>query len=439
MTSIPTPTGATAPTPAKDPRTQSHWQNTWFYPHDLENDLSGIPLPYATKQEIFACAWEYARCVIPSFTSWRRYLAFIRLIIVGTIAEFRGDLISISTDPVNVLGYNLDRVVWDLFGGSRHLTAMSREVRTFLLICPIKTSVAKRTNSHLYHRYVAALTASPAQWFRMRDCDGGARFTMAAALVCNDFLDTWFAEPQIRLLNEIGFVMYDGVAYHKHRAEGEIANTFAYAGHELELRQASYARAREVLWALDTAWANDPASHCVINLWRQFGGPIHMEMRRYRFVEDGMMIGRPETEDVVVQTRRNFKLWYRSDAIVPDAAAKHDSPPEGKGMERQAEPAEPRLRVTPEQREEYGRLLAKSEYLMFDGLKEMLESSPITPDKQCKDCDYRVSYGAHETGEFGGVLLCAGCREKWQVYLGGLQARAEAAFPEIAAFWKKQG
>jgi hypothetical protein len=36
-------------------------------------------------------------------------------------------------------------------------------------------------------------------------------------------------------------------------------------------------------------------------------------MRRYRFVEDGMMIGLPETSTVVKQARQNIKLWNRVD------------------------------------------------------------------------------------------------------------------------------
>ena len=38
-----------------------------------------------------------------------------------------------------------------------------------------------------------------------------------------------------------------------------------------------------------------------------------MMMRRYRFVEEDLTIGKPETEHVVAQTRRNVKLWSRVD------------------------------------------------------------------------------------------------------------------------------
>ena len=42
---------------------------------------------------------------------------------------------------------------------------------------------------------------------------------------------------------------------------------------------------------------------------RFVGGPIHQVMRRYRFVEDGLIVGRPETADVVTQALHNAELW----------------------------------------------------------------------------------------------------------------------------------
>jgi hypothetical protein len=35
-----------------------------------------------------------------------------------------------------------------------------------------------------------------------------------------------------------------------------------------------------------------------------------MLMGRYRFVDENLTIGKPETEHVVMQARANFKLWY---------------------------------------------------------------------------------------------------------------------------------
>lgn len=62
----------------------------WHYPDEIANDLQSVDLPPAVKAEVFACAWEYSRCVIPHYTNWKRYVAFMRIIIIGTIAEFRG-------------------------------------------------------------------------------------------------------------------------------------------------------------------------------------------------------------------------------------------------------------------------------------------------------------------------------------------------------------
>jgi len=69
------------------------------------------------KEEIFACAWEYTRCVIPQYTNWSRYIAFMRIIIMGIVAEFRGNLVDVTTGD-EVLGYNLSDVLDALFLGT---------------------------------------------------------------------------------------------------------------------------------------------------------------------------------------------------------------------------------------------------------------------------------------------------------------------------------
>jgi hypothetical protein len=59
----------------------------WYYPPDIANDLQGVDLPAKIKAEAFACAWEYTRCVIPQYTNWARYVAFMRIIVMGIVAE----------------------------------------------------------------------------------------------------------------------------------------------------------------------------------------------------------------------------------------------------------------------------------------------------------------------------------------------------------------
>jgi hypothetical protein len=368
----------------------------WFYPSDIEDDLRGTGLPEEIVAETLACAWEYTRCVIPQFTNWERYVAFTRIIVIGIIAEFRGALVDVTTGD-RMLGYDLDELLGTVFAGTPGHELMAREYRTFLLITGDKSS--DRRDSELFRRYVHALVRSPRDWFRLRDCDALARFTIAAALACNDLDDAWFADEEFEILTELGDTMYDAVAYYKHRAEGETNSTFAYAGGDL--RNEAFRRGREVLWALDAARARSPQDRVAFNFLRYFGGPIHMMMRRYRFTEEGLTIGRPETEQVVTQTRRNVKLWNRVDAT---ARSVHDA--------------------------RYAGALAQSDKLMFPGLADILEKSL---DPHCDRCRHRVSYGAEASGSFGGVDLCAECRVEWQAYLVSLPARAADVFPALTA------
>ena len=224
------------------------------------------------------------------------------------------------------------------------------------------------------------------------------RFTIAAALACNDFDTVWFREDELQILAEIGDTLYDAIAFYKHRAEGETNSTFAYVA--LDLREDAFRRCREILWALDVAWARSPAHRCVINFLRPFGGPIHMMMRRYRFVEDGLVIGKAETTAVVKETRQNVKLWNRV-----DATGEYNSDDV-----------------------QFSDAIAQSDRVMFTGLSELLDGD----DSKCHDCEYRTSYGAKGLKSFGGVELCMLCREDWRLYIESLPQRAAEVFPELA-------
>jgi hypothetical protein len=123
-------------------------------------------------------------------------------------------------------------------------------------------------------------------------------------------------------------------------------------------------------------------------------------MRRYRFVEDGLMIGQPETNTVVKQASQHFKLWNRVEAknkIVQDT-------------------------------QRYNDLIARSEDLMFDGLREFLD---VGDEQTCEDCHRRPSYGAETTHAFGGVQLCVRCKEKWGTYVESFPNRFAEVFPEV--------
>ncbi|KAI4713280.1 hypothetical protein J4E89_002259 [Alternaria sp. Ai002NY15] len=87
------------------------------YPADIANDLKDFDLPQRIKEEVYACAWEYARCVIPQYTNWNRYVAFMRVIVIGIVAECKGDLVQVSLGD-NLLGYNLTALLDELFQGT---------------------------------------------------------------------------------------------------------------------------------------------------------------------------------------------------------------------------------------------------------------------------------------------------------------------------------
>ena len=370
--------------------------NKWYYPDDIAHDLDGLNLPADVKGEILACAWEYSRSVIPQYTNWPRYVAFMRIIIIGIIAEFRGALVDVTAGP-EVLGYDLDGVLDDLFHGTPGHDEMAREYKTFLLITSEKAS-NRRYTSELFRRYVNALVGSPRQWFRMRDCDALARFTIASALACNDLLDIWFTDEQYDILCEIGDTMYDAVAYFKHRSEGETNNTFAYMPENQRIE--AFHQARQVLWALDVAMAGTPGHIAVTNFLRSFGGPIHMMMRRYRFVEEDLTIGKIEDATVIDQTRRNFKLWNRVDSNGVVALST----------------------------ERYDLAISRSDELMFPSLADYLESAD---SNRCNKCVYRETYGAKTSHCFGGVQLCGQCRSKWGQFLDTLPERTKRAFPDL--------
>jgi len=385
--------------PPSPPNHSTRPAEIWLYPKELENDLQGIPLPAETITQTLAMAWEYTRSVIPSYTNRSRYLAFCRVVAVGVVAEFRGSLVDISSSDV-VLGHDLSQLFDLLFSGTApDRDAMARDFRTFLLATAEKTG--DRQDSELFRRYVDGLAEGPRTWFRIRDADALVRFGLAAALTCNDITDVWFSEEELRVLAEVGCTLYDAVAFYKHRAEGETNNTFAYV--DPALRGDAFRRAREVLWALDAAWGGNLARLPVLNFLRPFGGPIHMMMRRYRFVEEGLVVGKPETEEVVSQTRGDFKLRNRVDL---------------------------RREQVRDNGASYRDAIKQEGRVLFEGLSEVLQLQE-TDRKRCGRCRYKTSYGAEKIGQFGGVELCDACRKGWGDYIHSLPRRAAEAFPEL--------
>ncbi|KAH8688781.1 ABA 3 protein [Talaromyces proteolyticus] len=376
------------------PTSTKETQDLWYYPPDIAHDLDNIDLPERFKEEVYACAWEYSRCVIPYYSNWRRYVAFMRTIVIGIVAEFRGDLVDVTASN-NVLNYDLDDLLSTLLGDSPGGVEIAREFRTFCLMTSTKTG--SNRNCELFKRYMNVLTASPKLWFRLRDCDSLARFTLVVALRCND-LDIWFSNEQFEILAEIGDILYDAIAYHKHRSEGETHSTFQYVPNDMRVEAFRYYR--EVLWAFDTAWAGQPELAHVTNFLRAFGGPIHMTMRRYRFVEDSLGICQPETAEVINKARQNSKLWCRIEA----------------------------RRSVDDDVEGYRSLLISDDKVLFTGLAELLETYG---NYRCTRCQYPKSYGVQSPHEFGGVKLCDECVATWREYVMSFPTRLSKAFPEV--------
>ncbi|KAI1853892.1 hypothetical protein JX265_012577 [Neoarthrinium moseri] len=383
--------------------TATESRDAWYYPPDVAHDLDGdTHLAEAQKKEIIACAYEYTRCVIPHYTNWKRYVGFVRCMIIGIIAECRGDLID-ENGGDNIFGYSLDGVLAELFEGTPGHALMAREYKSFLIPAADKSS--QRRNGELFRRYVNALASSPRTWFRMRDCDALSRFTIFSALACND-IDTVPTDDECELLSEVGIYLYDAVAFYKHRSEGETNNTFAYVPWDMRIE--SFRVAREILWALDAYYVRRPEGPILINFVRIVGGPVHMMMRRYRFVEEECTIGRVETDDIIELARRKVKLWNRVDVATPLLENEKSVLSETPGVER------------------YRNLLARGEEWMFPGLPEYLERGG-----QCERCVHRSSYGSEIRHTFGGVRLCQECSETFRAYVGKLPERVRAVYPEI--------
>jgi hypothetical protein len=364
------------------PSAQSSRADHWFYPKEFENDLAGLDLPDHFKDEVLTCGWEYTRCVIPQWTNWKRYCAFVCIVTILVLAEFKGELVHVDKTDM-MLNYNLQDVLDDLFAGTVGHEAMSRECRAFLVIASEKSQ--NRVGSALLRRYISALASSPQNWFRLRDCDALARFSIAAAWACNDLDDAWLAEDEWQTLAEMGCTQYDADAFYKHRAEGETCNTFAYLGEGMRVECTR--RCREIVWALDVAWADKPAHRIAMNFLRPFGAP--------------------EDKHVVAQARQNVKLWHRFEDEGDSKPSNH---------------------AVGDDETMYSQVLAQSGRLLFDGLGPLLEASGGV---RCADCRYRDAYGAEQMHRFGGVSLCDKCQGEWVAYARSITERVANVWPEV--------
>jgi hypothetical protein len=92
-------------------------QEHWYYLTEIVDDLRDVDLLSRVTEEIFATTWKYSRSVIPQYTIWTRYVPFIRIIIIGTIVEFSGELVNV-VDINDVLGNDLQYVLDTLVEGT---------------------------------------------------------------------------------------------------------------------------------------------------------------------------------------------------------------------------------------------------------------------------------------------------------------------------------
>ncbi|KAK3985223.1 putative aba 3 protein [Cladorrhinum sp. PSN332] len=374
-------------------------RDIWLYPPEFAPDPADFPnLSNEVVTQAMTAAWETARSLCPHYENWDRYAAYIRLIFVTFLADYDGSQIDILAGDV-IFGQDTSKLIKALFGETLYHHQMQREYRAAVLMISEKASA--RRHSELFRRYVDSLARSPKAWFRARDGDGIFRIIIFGALACGNFDDVQFSEEQVQLLCEISVTQYDAIAFYKHRAEGETHNTFAYL--DPSHRDEAFRRAREVLWALDTAWAKSPAHLAAASAVRYTGGPIHITMRRYRFVEDGLMVGKPDSEELVTTIRQNThnKIWHRIDENIK---------PDNQSQAR------------------YLTILEQREKLLYDGLAELLEEN----EPHCRDCSYRQSYSSKEVYQFGGVKLCGRCKDEWRVYVESLPKRAVKLFPALA-------
>ncbi|MGW3635423.1 hypothetical protein ACWD7F_35695 [Streptomyces sp. NPDC005122] len=66
------------------------------YPMQIEGDLRDCGLTEKGRREVLATAWEYVRCEIPEFTNWEKYITFVCLTALTTMAEYRGDVVYVD-------------------------------------------------------------------------------------------------------------------------------------------------------------------------------------------------------------------------------------------------------------------------------------------------------------------------------------------------------
>ncbi len=358
----------------------------WFYPKDLTYDLISTPLLYDVRQEIFTCAWEYVRCALPQFTNRTRYLAFTRIVIITVVAEFRGDLIDIVDNDRNILGYNLEVLLATVFSGLNPNVCrdLGCEIRNHLLMSCEKTD-NRRTTSELFRRYANTPAIPPMHNFRLRDCGVLVRFTIAAALACNDLEYCYVAlsEHQLQIFGELGVVLYDGITYNKHhRAGGQVNRTFAFSDFEANHQVHIHREYRKVLSAMDVSVGHSTPFRCVANF--------------LRFLERSSTSRAAEAD-------QNIDQCYDTEVLVTETL---------KDLQR------------------YQEIMSQSHRLTFLGFNAIIDNRD---KEQCMDCSNRDSQDTQVMQDIAGKHTCENCEGRWRRWLDGFPRRAVNAFPGLGS------
>lgn len=173
------------------------------------------------------------------------------------------------------------------------------------------------------------------------------------------------------------------------------------------------------MFALEVALAHRTERLLLTTFARSLSGPIHLTMRRYRFVEDNLSLGLGFTSDVAAQARQHLKLWNRLDAPPTAATDQNQDQSHHDGAGKQEAPAHC---------DRYQSLVRdRAEELLFPGLADILERAGTPHCDRCR----RASYGAEGVHGFGSVQLCPGCRAVWRGYVELLPERAKEVYQDL--------
>jgi hypothetical protein len=360
----------------------------WPCPEWLRNDLRGFGIPENQRRKCLSTGWQFTYMLTPEHTDPDRYAAVARLVTLITLADYAGDHFDsmLQGDPAPVIaGIDMAKQVDILFGDLEESDDLFRELYGALVLGAIKT---RKRRHPLLRPFVEGIGSSPEAYFAVRGCEYTFRASTAASVTMNGGRERIDMDV-VQAISEIAILMYDAAGVAKHRAEGEVSNFYAYAGHDLAFRQEGYAVGRAMMWELAARWASDPIRRRALFVAQGYQ-QVYTTMPRYRFVEDGLTMNKDYSEDTVEQARAHEKLWYRFDpGADPGAAAV--------ALEK-----------------------------VRDRIPENVFHYLSLPEHEfCTNCVRQPLDGSApgSATEFGGTRVCDSCRERWREYARQVRSR----------------